>query len=331
MRNEETMCEGLLSVVIPVYNIRDYVERCVRSVLAQPDVPLEVLIVDDGSTDDSGAVCDALAAEDSRVTVIHKPNGGLSDARNYGLCHAQGEYILFMDGDDWLAENVCPGLLQMALQDRADVVIGKAHFLREEPVMTRWEEAVEKNFTFHTVYTGKEYLLKCLQTGGLRVEVGRHLYRTGFLRANGLQFCKGILHEDEEFTPRAIYFAKRIRYVPIRVYNYLQHNGSFMGSYDPKRRSDFVRAMKSLTDFAARIEESDPEGARLMRLHVGKTMFFACKQTILGRQGNAREMLRDARQRGVMPLAFRKYNFRHFLINRTPALFVLYYRLHKRR
>ena len=117
MRNEEAMCEGLLSVVIPVYNIRDYVERCVRSVLAQPDVPLEVLIVDDGSTDDSGAVCDALAAEDSRVTVFHKPNGGLSDARNYGLCHAQGEYILFMDGDDWLAENGCPGLLQMALQD----------------------------------------------------------------------------------------------------------------------------------------------------------------------------------------------------------------------
>ena len=105
MRNEEAMCEGLLSVVIPVYNIRDYVERCVRSVLAQPDVPLEVLIVDDGSTDDSGAVCDALAAEDSRVTVFHKPNGGLSDARNYGLCHAQGEYILFMDGDDPLGRS----------------------------------------------------------------------------------------------------------------------------------------------------------------------------------------------------------------------------------
>lgn len=220
MRNEETMCEGLLSVVIPVYNIRDYVERCVRSVLAQPDVPLEVLIVDDGSTDDSGAVCDALAAEDSRVTVFHKPNGGLSDARNYGLCHAQGEYILFMDGDDWLTENVCPGLLQMALQTRADVVIGKVHFLREEPVMTRWEEAVEETFTFHTVYTGKEYLLKCLQTGGLRVEVGRHLYRTDFLRTNGLQFCKGILHEDEEFTPRVLLQAQRVVLTGQEIYYY---------------------------------------------------------------------------------------------------------------
>lgn len=125
-----------------------------------------------------------------------------------------------MDGDDWLTENVCPGLLQMALQDRADVVIGKVHFLCEEPVMTRWEEAVEKNFDFHTIYTGKEYLLKCLQTGGLRVEVGRHLYRTGFLRANGLQFCKGILHEDEEFTPRVLLQAQRVVLTGQEIYYY---------------------------------------------------------------------------------------------------------------
>lgn len=220
MKNEKKMQKGLLSVVIPVYNIGGYVERCVRSVLAQPDLPLEVLLVDDGSTDDSGAVCDALAAEDARITVLHKQNGGLSDARNYGLRHAQGEYVLFMDGDDWLEPDVCSGLLQLALQDLADVVIGKVHFLREEPVMTRWEEAVEKNFTFHTVYTGKEYLLKCLQTGGLRVEVGRHLYRTGFLRANGLQFRKGILHEDEEFTPRVLLLAQRVVLTGQVLYHY---------------------------------------------------------------------------------------------------------------
>ena len=94
-----------------------------------------------------------------------------------------------------------------------------------------------------------------------------YVYDRTMLERHGLGMLP-MRHEDEEFTPRAIYFAKRIRYVPIRVYNYLQHNGSFMGSYDPKRRSDFVRAMKSLTDFAARIEESDPEGARLDRKSV---------------------------------------------------------------
>ena len=111
MRNEETMCEGLLSVVIPVYNIRDYVERCVRSVLAQPDVPLEVLIVDDGSTDDSGAVCDALAAEDSRVTVIHKPNGRAASARNAGIRAASGGYVAFVDSDDWIAPEMAEKML----------------------------------------------------------------------------------------------------------------------------------------------------------------------------------------------------------------------------
>ena len=145
MRNEEAMCEGLLSVVIPVYNIRDYVERCVRSVLAQPDVPLEVLIVDDGSTDDSGAVCDALAAEDSRVTVIHKPNGGLLGAPQLraGAMHRASISCSWTVTTGW-QRTVCRDLMPLALQDRADVVIGKVHFLREEPVMTRWEEAVEK-------------------------------------------------------------------------------------------------------------------------------------------------------------------------------------------
>lgn len=130
MENEKKIRKGLLSVVIPVYNIGGYVERCVRSVLAQPDLPLEVLLVDDGSTDDSGAVCDALAAEDARITVLHKQNGGL------------------------------------------------------------------------------------------RVEVGRHLYRTGFLRANGLQFRKGILHEDEEFTPRVLLLAQRVVLTGQVVYHY---------------------------------------------------------------------------------------------------------------
>ena len=140
----------------------------------------------------------------------------------------------------------------------------------------------------------------------------------------------GILHEDEEFTPRALYYARRIQYLPVRVYNYLQRSDSFMGNYKPQSRLDLVRAMKSLTCFASRIGAEDPSGARLMHLHVGKTLSLACKQTVVRQLGNAREMLREARRQGIMPLQFRRRDFRHFLINRLPGLYVLYYKLHKR-
>lgn len=220
MQEQKELRQGLFSVVIPVYNIEGYLRRCVTSVLQQPGVPLEVLLVDDGSTDGSGALCDALAAEDPRVTAYHKPNGGLSDARNYGLARAQGEYILFVDGDDYLVPDVFAGMLQDAQANRADALIGVIQFLREEPVMTRWEKAIAENFTFHTVYTGKEYLLRCLQKSDLRVEVVRHLYRTAFLRENGLQFRQGILHEDEEFTPRALLAAQRVVLTDCAFYCY---------------------------------------------------------------------------------------------------------------
>lgn len=122
----------------------------------------------------------------------------------------------------------------------------------------------------------------------------------------------------------------RIQYLPVRVYNYLQRSDSFMGNYKPQSRLDLVRAMKSLTCFASRIGAEDPSGARLMHLHVGKTLSLACKQTVVRQLGNAREMLREARRQGIMPLEFRRRDFRHFLINRLPGLYVLYYKLHKR-
>ena len=156
-----------------------------------------------------------------------------------------------------------------------------------------------------------------------------YLYSQEMLDANSLRMAP-IWHEDEEFTPRALYYARRIQYLPVRVYNYLQRSDSFMGNYKPQSRLDLVRAMKSLTCFASRIGAEDPSGARLMHLHVGKTLSLACKQTVVRQLGNAREMLREARRQGIMPLQFRRRDFRHFLINRLPGLYVLYYKLHKR-
>ena len=96
----------LISVVIPVYNIEEYLERCVNSICAQTYPNLEILLVDDGSTDGSGALCDALAEKDTRIRVFHKVNGGSSSARNVGVAQARGDYIGFVDSDDYISENM---------------------------------------------------------------------------------------------------------------------------------------------------------------------------------------------------------------------------------
>ena len=106
--------EKLLSVIVPVYNVENYLSRCVDSILSQSGVTLEVLLVDDGSTDASGKICDSYAARDDRVKVIHKENGGLSSARNTGLDRASGDYVTFVDSDDYLEPEAYGPMLDLA-------------------------------------------------------------------------------------------------------------------------------------------------------------------------------------------------------------------------
>lgn len=115
------MNNKLISVIVPVYNVEHYLNRCVDSILAQTYSDLEILLVDDGSTDSSGAICDAYARQDARVQVIHKKNGGLSDARNCGIEHAKGRYFCFVDSDDGIAPQMIEVLYRNLLNAGADV------------------------------------------------------------------------------------------------------------------------------------------------------------------------------------------------------------------
>lgn len=117
--------EPLLSVIIPVYNVEPYLRKCVDSVLNQTYRNLEVILVDDGSPDGCGAICEEYAAKDRRVRVIHKANGGLSDARNAGMARMTGEYLTFVDSDDWLDDHALEFLYQAMAESSADLVIGQ--------------------------------------------------------------------------------------------------------------------------------------------------------------------------------------------------------------
>ena len=107
----------MISVIVPVYNAEKYLHRCINSILAQTFVDIELLLIDDGSTDSSSVICDKYAKKDQRVRVFHKENGGVSSARNLGLDNAQGEWIAFVDGDDWVKETYLSNLLSHVRED----------------------------------------------------------------------------------------------------------------------------------------------------------------------------------------------------------------------
>ena len=120
---DETKALPLISIIVPVYNVKDYVEKCLDSICGQSYTNLEIVVVDDGSTDGSGKICDAYASKDRRIKVIHRKNGGLSAARNEGLDAATGEFLGFVDSDDWVEHNACELFYNIATQQDFDIVI----------------------------------------------------------------------------------------------------------------------------------------------------------------------------------------------------------------
>ena len=135
----------LISIIVPVYKVEKYLRRCIDSILAQTYQNIEVLLVDDGSPDNSGAICDEYADKDSHVRVFHKPNGGVSSARNLGLMEAKGQYIGFVDADDYIDKTMYEVLLDNLLQEQADISI--CSYNQED-----------KNGVFHKHWPREDYL-----------------------------------------------------------------------------------------------------------------------------------------------------------------------------
>ena len=117
------MKKHLVSIVVPVYNVEKYLKRCVDSIINQSYNNIEILLVDDGSTDSSGKICDDYLKKDSRIKVIHKQNGGLSDARNFGIDKSTGDYLSFIDSDDWIEKDMIMNLFNSIINEKSDISI----------------------------------------------------------------------------------------------------------------------------------------------------------------------------------------------------------------
>ena len=217
--------EPLLSVIVPVYKVEAYLRECVDSILAQTYQNLEIILVDDGSPDNCGAICDEYAAKDSRVKVIHKPNGGLSDARNAGMAIATGEYLMFVDSDDLLTPNAAQTLMELALKEQADVVIGGHLRFEEQPPQ------IPACSTSTMVHTPEEATVDMLQNG---CAAWARVFRRSIHA--GVDFPVGEINEDEAIVLRLYQRCRRIVKTYAVVYFYRCRPESITTtSYNPKK------------------------------------------------------------------------------------------------
>lgn len=217
--------EPLLSVIVPVYKVEAYLRDCVDSILAQTYQNLEIILVDDGSPDNCGAICDEYAKLDSRVKVIHKPNGGLSDARNAGMRIATGEYLMFVDSDDLLTLNAAQTLMGLAAQEQADIVIGNhLRFEEELPQIPTCSAAPN-------VHTPEEAAADMLQNG---CAAWARVFRRSI--HEGIDFPVGEINEDEAIVLKLYDRCQRIVKTAEVVYLYRCRPESITTtSFNPKK------------------------------------------------------------------------------------------------
>lgn len=212
-----------ISVIVPVYNVEKYLHRCIDSLLAQTYTDFELLLIDDGSTDASGRICDEYAGKDSRVRVFHKENGGASSARNHGLDNASGEWLAFCDADDWISPYMFEELLTTAENDKADIVFCDFYFA--------YPDSIKKHETYNwhkQRFEGlADYIISPWTT--LWGNIQKHsLYTENNLKSpDGICFC-----EDFHLIVRLCSFSNKISKVASPLYFYRQRESSIIHSHD---------------------------------------------------------------------------------------------------
>lgn len=223
----------LVSIIVPVFNVEDYLRECVDSLICQSYKNIEILLIDDGSTDSSGHICDDYQKRDERIKVFHKKNGGLSDARNYGIDRIAGSYITFVDSDDYLSEYAIEIMLGVALKCGADLV-----FTKNAVRFNDGEKAILANNNLHdgtTIFSKNEILeYSFYQKSNVTGAPGK-LYASSIFQS-GIRFPCGVYFEDLATTYKFIMLANRIAMVDSPLYAYrMRSNGIIHQKFSEKK------------------------------------------------------------------------------------------------
>ena len=225
-----------LSIVIPVYNVEKYIGECIDSILKIKNINYEVLIVNDGSPDNSQKIIDEYCKKDNRIKSFIKKNGGVSSARNYGLERAEGEYIWFVDGDDFIDGNNIEKFFN-TIQLGVDIVIGSYFNMK----LNERKNEVKEIFYKNTILSKEDFFTKKGEAMIKNGFVWKNLYRRLFLKENKMLFLEGIVMEDQLFNIFSFIKASKLQYINIPIYYYREGRENSL-SFDKKNKELFVKS-----------------------------------------------------------------------------------------
>lgn len=235
----------LVSVIVPIYRVENYLKKCLNSIMMQTYRKLEIILVDDGSPDKCGEICDEMAKMDERIKVLHKKNGGLSDARNEGMKIATGEYVIFIDSDDYISNNMIKEMYNAAIVNSADIVVcGYKEVYTDKP---------EKSHKFNVkdgkiILSGEEATKRLMTYLEPEMVVAWNKLEKRSLWEN-IEFPFGKQHEDDFTTYKILYKANKVVLMEKPLYFYMQRNNSIIGVGFNEKSVHKIEAYKEAQEF----------------------------------------------------------------------------------
>lgn len=319
----------ILSIVVPIYNVERYLHKCVDSLLAQdiPSSEYEIILVDDGSPDACPAICDQYAADHDNIRVVHCENGGLSAARNSGIEVANGEYIMFVDSDDYIEPNVLKGLLVQVERDNLDVLRYRLQYVNQQyEVYNPYKRDPFKGNDYSSEPTdGVTFLNSRLSTAcyAWAFVIKRDLIYSPLSSLDSCLFTEGIYFEDTDWTPRMLCRAKRVASTNTVVYNYLVREGSITNAVNRSKQKkvldDKMRLIGVLQQQASDLFKSGRYNIWYSRM-IADTVISIIGMLSMDFYQEKDPYLKRLKELDIFPIHSRKWKAR--LVNLAPRLAV---------
>lgn len=263
------MDEPLITVIVPVYNVELYLDRCIKSICNQTYRSLEIILVDDGSPDRCGEMCDEYASLDSRIRVIHKENGGLSDARNAGLDVMTGSMVGFVDSDDWIEAEMYETLLAEKRRNESQISCCGTKRIQEDGSVTYLNPDLDEV----SIYCGTESQRELIRNTRVTNSVCDKLYDSSIF--TGLRFRKGMLFEDFQIQPKCIARAQRVSYCAKPLYCYYQSPSSILRGNLSIKQYDSIVASQECVEYYKEFYPDLVERALVRHIELLLSLFVA--------------------------------------------------------